>query len=86
MSIMNFIFYLKADPVIHDTNASVVAVRLGAQGYYPIHTTATPNLLNMVDISDEVAKAALAGSVFGWHTPAAEPAIAHAEQVMGELR
>lgn len=84
MTIMNFIFYLKADPVIHNTDASVIAVRLGVSGFNPINTTATPDLLNFGGpLPEEVAEAALAASMFGWDTPAAEAAIAHAEEVMG---
>lgn len=53
----------------------VLAVAYNEPGYSPIYTPLTAARLNERDgISDEVAEAFLAGSMFGWTVPGAKAA------------
>lgn len=53
----------------------LLAIAYNEPGYHPIYTPLDAASLNERDgISPEVAEAFLAGSMFGWTTPAAKPA------------
>lgn len=80
MSSVNFIFYLPTSCAMHNTTAPVIAVELFMSGYYPIFTSATPDQLNHGALPEDVADAALAGSMFGWDTPAAQAAMTFAKE------
>jgi len=54
--------------------AQVIAIRRGVPGYYPIETALTAEELNGdADISAAQVSAMLAGSLFGWEVPGADP-------------
>lgn len=86
-----FTFFLVRDPKIHHvTDAPIVAVRQGEQGYYPVYPgLAFDGVQDKVDslnqgvLSKEVAESALAASVFGWDTPAAQAANEYAARHQG---
>jgi hypothetical protein len=72
------IFYATAERAHanHQTDAPVVAIKLNESGFYPIYTYATAAQLNEVfGWTDDVIDAAIAGSMFGWHVPAAKKAV-----------
>lgn len=63
--------------------APVLAVKRGECGYYPIHTRKSAGELNAsLGITQEQAEAMQAGSMFGWHVPAAS--IAKTRELMAE--
>jgi hypothetical protein len=52
----------------------VLAIRCGEPGYHPIYTHATADSLNEgMGITPAQREAMLAGSMFGWECPAAQP-------------
>jgi hypothetical protein len=53
----------------------VIGVKRGESGYYPIWTHCTADELNEAHgVTAAQREAMYAGSLFGWHTPAADPA------------
>lgn len=61
-------------------NTSVVAVKRGESGYYPIHSRLTAAELNQISgVTPAQAQAMLSGSMFGWHVPLANPNIYDAQ-------
>jgi hypothetical protein len=79
-----FTFYLPVDKQLPafqgDIDAPVVALIEGEIGYWPIYSRADVDDLNLEPLPPEVAEAALAGSMFGWHVPAAAEAAAWAKK------
>jgi hypothetical protein len=76
-----FTFYLRTDERMQvDTDAPVVALIENQIGFWPIFTCADVDDLNLEPLPPEVAEAALAGSMFGWHVPAAAEAVAWAKK------
>ncbi len=71
-------FFMVADPVLNCTDAPVVAIVVGEVGYFPIYTMKTADELNCGKLPDDVAEAAIAGSMFGWDCPGAAAAVAYA--------
>lgn len=69
-----FFFDTKGSVVEHSLDAPVYAVKAWERGYYPIYTRLSAADLNKGRYSPEVLEAAQAGSMFGWHVPAAEKA------------
>ena len=69
----NTIFMVPTDgPIAHQTDAPVIAVKLGETGFYPVFTKLTPAELNERPVSTEVAHSALVASMFGWDCGAAK--------------
>lgn len=58
-----------------DTEAPIIALKYGEIGYYPIYSSASLLDLNGGEISPKIVEAAIYGSVFGWDTPIAKPAV-----------
>lgn len=57
-----------------DGTPPVIAVKRGEMGYHPIYTRATADDLNAGrGVTPAQREAMLAGSMFGWHVPAADP-------------
>ena len=84
---VNFFFDTAGSIVAHNIKAPVFAVQYGERGYYPVRTRLTAAELNAARApSDEVLRAALAASVFGWHTPIARAARDFAERHLGRAR
>lgn len=77
---MSTIFFYSAAQahVEHRTDAPVIAVKGFKRGFYPIYTRARAADLNSAPA--DVLESALAASMFGWHTPAAQVARAYVEQ------
>jgi hypothetical protein len=70
-----FFFSAKQTHVSHLTDAPVIAVKAFERGFYPVHTTLTPEQLNHGHWSAEQLEAALLGWMFGWDAPGARPAV-----------
>jgi hypothetical protein len=73
------VFYLETPEHMIDQAPSGIAVVVGAVGFFPLYNQLTVDELNGCHLPDDVAEAALAGSMFGWDTPAAAPALAWIE-------
>jgi len=59
------------------STGETIAILRGETGYHPIVTFLTPEQLNaalLVPPTADHVQAMLAGSLFGWHVPAADPA------------
>lgn len=69
--------------VTHHTDAPVIAVKFMETGYWPIHTRASPDDLNLPGVTEEIIEATLIGSMFGWDAPGAEPAKRFFEEARG---
>ena len=55
-------------------SGETIAICRGEPSYYRVQTTKTVEELNcMYGVSRAQARAMLAGSMFGWHTPLADP-------------
>lgn len=60
--------------VYHPTTGATIMVKRGESGFFPVSTDTKPELLNKVrGITPQQAAAMLAGSMFGWHVPLANP-------------
>ncbi len=68
---------------VHETDPrQVIIIKAGEKGYYEAYRKATPEdarltadrLNGQMDITKAQEKAMVAGSMFGWHIPAADPA------------
>lgn len=58
----------------HFLDAPVGAIHRGIPGYTPIYTPLTADELNAEHgVTPEQANAMFHGSMFGWHTPSADP-------------
>lgn len=56
------------------TPAPVILIRRGEKGYEPIYTTQSADQLNAAEgVSVAQREAMLAGAIFGWGAPAADP-------------
>lgn len=56
------------------TPAPVIELRLGQPGYWPVFTDRSAEDLNRAEgVTELQAGAMLAGAVFGWDAPAADP-------------
>lgn len=54
---------------------SMIAVKVGEKGYFPIYTMLGMKELNdEQDVPDDIVMAAVGASMFGWHTEEAERA------------
>lgn len=54
--------------------APVLLVKRGEMGYWPVHTTRSADELNReLGVSEAQREAMYTGSLFGWHTPGADP-------------
>ncbi len=54
--------------------APVLLVKRGELGYWPVHTARTADELNgELGVSEAQREAMHTGSLFGWHTPGADP-------------
>jgi hypothetical protein len=62
-----------------DTDAQVIAINVGEQGYYPIFCKCSADALNSTNVTHEIVESAVAGSMFGWDCPAARAAVQYAE-------
>lgn len=71
-------------PEFLNTDATTVVVHIGLKGYIPVYSKSTPEKLNEFPVSEEVAMSALEGSMFGWDSIAAQPALAFAEACQKE--
>ena len=60
------------------TDAPIIAVKADQGGFYPVYTRAKAARLNPADMTPEILDSAVAGSMFGWHVPAAALARAYA--------
>ena len=59
----------------HPVTGATIMVKLGEAGFYTVTTDVKPELLNKVrGITLQQAAAMLAGSMFGWDVPLADPA------------
>jgi len=59
----------------HPSTGKVIGIERGKRGYYPVETRVTADQLNAVlNVTPAQREAMLAGSAFGWHVPAADPA------------
>lgn len=66
----NEVIYVPNDPRYHsaaDPNVTVIGIKRGGIGFYPIHTPRTYEELNGEPISDEIIAAARSASMWGWH-------------------
>ncbi len=58
----------------HPTTGATIMVRRGEKGFYPVATDTRPEILNKVrGVTPQQAAAMLAGSMFGWDVPLANP-------------
>ena len=67
-----------ADPVkfcVTSCQAPVMAVKIGEEGYWPIYSRFSADQLNAQDVTPEILESAIAGSMFGWDSPAAKSAL-----------
>ena len=61
-------------------SGETIAICRGEQSHYRVQTTKTAEELNsMYGVSPAQARAMLAGSMLGWHTPLADPEYYNAE-------
>lgn len=82
---IDFTFFIKRDERYHfKTSAEIIAVKTGEKGYYPILTKLSLSDLNKGELSEDVAEAALIGSMFGWEVPGARAAIDYATNKLKE--
>ena len=59
----------------HPTTGATIMVKRGEKGFYAVTTDTKPELLNKVrGVTLQQAAAMLAGSMFGWDVPLADPA------------
>jgi len=61
----------------HPSTGETIAIVRGEASYHPVVTFLTPEQLNaalLVPPTADHVQAMLAGSLFGWHVPAANPA------------
>ncbi len=58
---------------LHPTDRGVIAITIGEPGYHPIETRMSINELNGPNVEPAHVEAALAGSMFGWESPGADP-------------
>lgn len=75
-----FTFFLPADKRLHNTDAPVVAVKVGEVGFRPIFVSSNADELNGGALPENVALSALSASMFGWGAPIAADAIAFAKE------
>lgn len=57
----------------HPTDGSTIAITIGEPGFHPITTRLSIAELNGPNVEPAHVEAALAGSMFGWNTPGADP-------------
>ena len=70
------IFFCTPHEAGADTQAPVVAIKVGEMGYFPLErANAEPAELNPPGTTPEIIQSAIAGSIFGWHVPAAQLAV-----------
>jgi hypothetical protein len=64
----------------YEDGVGLVAIKRGERGYHPVpdYPNADKDLAERMNerlgVTPEQAKAMMAGSLFGWHIPAADPA------------
>ena len=59
----------------HPTTGATIMIRRGERGYFLLATQLTADELNQVfGVTAAQSKAMLAGSIFGWECPGADPA------------
>ncbi len=69
---------------VADTSAPLIAITLGERGYRPVYIrNMDPGLLNPAGTTDAIIESAIAGSVFGWDCPAAQPALDFEAELAG---
>lgn len=66
-------FAIKRPDYMATVQWPVIFVKIGERGYWEASTAE--------DIPEEIAESALAGSLFGWSCPAAQPAIEYAKNL-----
>jgi hypothetical protein len=58
----------------HPTTGATIMVKRGEKGFYAVTTDVKPEILNKVrGVTLQQAAAMLAGSMFGWDVPLADP-------------
>ena len=71
-----------ADPVkfgIYSCPTKVIAIKIGEEGYYPIHSKFSADELNDKDVTPAIVESAVTGSMFGWDRISAKAALQYAE-------
>jgi hypothetical protein len=77
---MKDVLYIDSTMPYFRTDAPLVAIKRGESGYHPIYSRSSADELNGGEVSAEVIDSAVAGSMFGWHVPAAAPAVEYFEE------
>lgn len=58
----------------YSTEAPIIAIERGEMGFKPIYSRKSADELNAAEgVTPEQRQAMLAGSMFGWHVPGADP-------------
>jgi hypothetical protein len=83
------IFYMPYDPKYHvdaPSDVTVIGVKQGEIGYWPIYTPASVEDLNGEPVNPELVMSATTASMWGWHrTELTKPILDWMDKKYGEL-